>query len=153
MWIDHSGFIEIMTPFKGPVGNPRIERAEWTGIVISYWVIYQNKNGEIEEIKKILVLDEISSESVRAYYNACQTRDWTLGQQYPSKMMTSRGEWYFAFATPKNFLISRISDTDYGYRVVFNDTDFYETLKSLCMDHEKLSEQHISRQNTSTMPV
>jgi len=144
----HFGYILIGFPFVGAVGNPHIENSRWQTMTISYWVVYHNPNGDIEEIEQSLSLNTTASETIRVSYNPRLTKGNPFCNQYSSTLITSRRKWYFVFHDPQEFWFTLVSDEpDFGYRSILKDTSFYTKIRSLCADHAKLSDKRVSQNN------
>jgi len=139
---------DVVIPFQGPTGHPKFEDMDWQELEIKYWIVRDITNAsKWNEDEKSLNLKGKELDALKKVFKTSSSNGTAQGGIRPWVLSTNKGEWYFELASPNTAFFCNLTNTERAYYIELNSTAFYEELKNVCLEKEKLDMPSIQFDN------
>ena len=128
--ISAGGLKAILVPSK----ITKLDEQPWKGLTIGYWLINENK----KSIKREFVLDEKEARYLSSLFSIKEIRGMSVANQERFLVTLDDGaEWQMDMRQPNKVLYCSKENNYYAYLARLSNTDFYDGLRLLCLQHEQ----------------
>ena len=120
----------------GPLGNPRLEKMEWTTLRFKYFVIKDTNGPRLPRTMELTDVKQINE--IKAMMIIKGVRPNSLGIGDESHIVMSDGEvWNVDFVFEDRLDVCKNAERYYSYIYELNDNRMYDRVRLHCLENER----------------